>query len=61
MNGVRHSLLDLLGQSLLQCLGHLAVTDGVADLASLLVGARVVNRVGEFVLELAGDLLSIVR
>ena len=57
MDGVGHSLLDLLGQSLLQGLGHLAVADGVADLARLLVGARVVDRVGEFVLELAGDLL----
>ena len=56
MNGVGHSLLDLLGQSLLQSLRHLAVADGVADLARLLVGARVVDRVGEFVLELARDL-----
>lgn len=56
VNGVGHSLLDLLGESLLQCLGHLAVASGVADLASLLVGAGVVDRVWEFVFELLGDL-----
>lgn len=50
MNGIRHHLLHLLGQRLLQSQWNLAVSNGVADLASLLVGARVVDGIWEFVL-----------
>ena len=44
MNNIRHSLLHLLRQCLLQRLRHLAVTRGVAYFARLLVGAGVVDR-----------------
>jgi hypothetical protein len=37
VDGVGNGTLDLLGKSLLQGLGDLAVTDGVADFAGLLV------------------------
>lgn len=50
VNGVGDGLLNLLGERLLQSLGDLAVSSGMADLASLLVGAGVVDGVGELVL-----------
>ena len=43
MNGIRHRLLHLLRQRLLQRLGHLAVTRRVAHFAGLLVAASVVD------------------
>lgn len=56
VDGVGNGTLDLLGKSLLQGLRDLAVADGVADFAGLLVGTGVVDGVGEFVLELCGSL-----
>lgn len=56
VNSVGNGTLDLLGKSLLQGLRDLAVADGVADFAGLLVGTGVVDGVGEFVLELCGSL-----
>jgi len=56
MKGVRHSLLDALGKTLLQSLGDDAVTGGVGDLASLLVGAGVVEGVRDLLLDVLGDL-----
>lgn len=50
------NLLELLGCSLLDSLRDLAGAGGVADLASLGVGASVVDGVREFVLELGGSL-----
>lgn len=43
MNGIRHRLLHLLRQRLLQRLGHLAVTRRVAHFAGLLVAAGIVD------------------
>ena len=56
MKGVRHSLLDALGETLLQSLGDDAVAGGVGDLASLLVGAGVVEGVGDLLLDVLGNL-----
>ena len=56
MKSVRHSLLDALGETLLQSLGDNAVTGGVRDLAGLLVGASVVEGVGDLLLNVLGNL-----
>ena len=56
VEGVGHSLLDALRETLLQSLGNDAVAGGVGDLASLLVGAGVVERVGDLLLDVLGDL-----
>lgn len=56
MDGVRDDLLNLLGQTLLQRLWDDGVTGGVRDLAGLGVGASVVDRVGELVLNGLWDL-----
>jgi len=56
VNGVRQDLLKLLRNSLLHRLRHLRIARGVRDLASLLVGASVVDGVGELVLDGLWDL-----
>ena len=56
MESIRHSLLDALRETLLQSLGNDAVAGGVGDLASLLVGAGVVEGVGDLLLDVLRDL-----
>lgn len=56
VDGIGDRLLDLLGECLLESLGHFAVADGVADLAGVLVGVGVVDGVGQLVLNAGGDL-----
>ena len=56
MQRIRHSLLDLLREALLQSLGDDAVAGGVGDLAGFLVGARVVEGVGDLLFDALGDL-----
>lgn len=58
VDGVWNSALDLLWESLLEGLWDLGVTNGMGDLASLLVGAGVVDGVWKLVLKLAWDLDS---
>jgi hypothetical protein len=58
MDSIRHNLLDLLGQSLSQSLGHDRVASGVRDFARLWVGARVVGGVGDLVFDGFGDLIK---
>ena len=58
MDGVGQDLLELLGDGLLHGVGHLGVAGGVRDLAGLLVAARVMDAVGELVLDAGGDLPS---
>jgi len=54
---VWHSALNLLRQGFLQCLGHLAIANRMADLAGLGVRASVVDGIGQLVLELRGRFL----
>ena len=56
MDRVWNSLFNTLWKSFLQRLRYLAIAGGVADLASLLVRARVVNRIWKLVFELFGSL-----
>jgi len=56
VESIRHSLLDALRETLLQSLGNDAVAGGVGDLASLLVGAGVVEGVGDLLLDVLRDL-----
>ena len=56
MKRIRHSLLNALRETLLQSLGDDAVASGVRHLASLLVGAGVVEGVGDLLLDVLGDL-----
>ena len=58
MDLVRHNLLDLLRQALLQCLRYNAFACGMRDLARRCVGAGVVGGVGELVFDGHGDLCS---
>jgi hypothetical protein len=53
---LREHLLELFGSTLLDGLGNLAGTGGVADLAGVLVRVGVVDGIGELVLELGGSL-----
>jgi hypothetical protein len=53
---LRENLLEFFGSSLLDGLRNLAGTSGVADLASLLVRAGVVDSVGKLVLKLGRGL-----
>ena len=57
VDGIRYSLLDLLRQRLLKCLRYLAVADGVAHFASLLIAARVVDGIWQLMLQLGRHLL----
>ena len=61
VNRIGHDLLHLLRQALLQHLGHNAAARGVRDLARILVGACVVDGVGELVFDGGGDLFGGVR
>lgn len=56
MDGVGHSLLDTLWETLLESLGDLGIAGGVRDLTGLGVAASVVDRVWKLVLKLLGDL-----
>jgi len=57
MNLVRHNLLHLLRQPLLQRLRHLGIARRVADFARLRVAAGVVQGVGEVVFDGFGGLV----
>ena len=51
VDSVGKDLLKSLRHTLLHSLGHLGVASGVRDLASLLVAAGVVERVGDLLLD----------
>jgi hypothetical protein len=53
---LREHLLELFGSTLLNGLGNLAGTGGMADLAGVLVRVGVVDGIRELVLELGGSL-----
>ena len=57
MDGVWYSLLNRLGETLLESLGDNGVTSGVGDLAGLLVAACVVEGVGKLLLDSRGNLI----
>ena len=59
VDGIRHDLLDLLRETLLQRLRNLGVAGGVGDFASLLVAVGVMQGVWNLVLDAAGNLLVV--
>jgi hypothetical protein len=59
MDRIRHRLLDLLRETLLEPLRHFTVARSVRDLARVFVAVGVVRRVGDLVLDGGGDLENV--
>jgi hypothetical protein len=59
MDRIRHRLLDLLRETLLEPLRHFTISRSVRHLARVLVAVGVVRGVGDLVLDGGGDLANV--